>query len=235
MRAPGPDLRWCRPAANCPLVGHRILHAVPALIGIIIVTFILTRALPGDPAIYFAGPTADAETIAQVAIPSASIAACPCSSLRLPARPAARRPRPGDLDRPEREPRTDRPAAGLARTDADRARRRDRDRGAARHPCGDAPDSWIDHLCRFVVTLGVSLPTFFTGLALVYVFYYRLGWAPAPMGRLDILYAAPTSITGFYTVDALLTGDFETFRAPWRNCCCRPARWPCSRWRRSPA
>ena len=48
------------------------------------------------------------------------------------------------------------------------------------------PGSWIDHLCRIVATAGVSLPTFFTGLLLVYVFYYLLGWAPAPLGRLDV-------------------------------------------------
>ena len=48
--------------------------------------------------------------------------------------------------------------------------------------------SWIDHACRVVATAGVSLPVFFTGLLLVYVFYFRLGWAPAPIGRLDVFY-----------------------------------------------
>ena len=48
------------------LVLQRLLQAIPALAGIVVVTFILTRALPGDPAIMFAGPTADAESIAQV-------------------------------------------------------------------------------------------------------------------------------------------------------------------------
>ena len=41
--------------------------------------------------------------------------------------------------------------------------------------------SWADHLCRIVVTAGVSLPVFFTGLLLVYVFYFILGWSPAPL------------------------------------------------------
>jgi peptide/nickel transport system permease protein len=40
-----------------------------------------------------------------------------------------------------------------------------------------------------------------------------LGWSPAPLGRLDVLYTPPDQITGFYTVDALLTGDLDTFRA----------------------
>ena len=40
-----------------------------------------------------------------------------------------------------------------------------------------------------------------------------LGWAPAPLGRLDVFYSAPPTITGFYLIDSLIAGDFETFRA----------------------
>ena len=40
--------------------------AIPSLIGVVIVTFVLTRALPGDPAAYFAGPAATREAIEQV-------------------------------------------------------------------------------------------------------------------------------------------------------------------------
>ncbi len=74
-------------------------------------------------------------------------------------------------------------------------------------------NSWADHLCRLLVTAGVSLPTFFTGLLLVYVFYYLLGWSPSPLGRLDILYLPPPQVTGFYTIDSLFAGDRETFIA----------------------
>ena len=72
--------------------------------------------------------------------------------------------------------------------------------------------SWIDHLCRIVVTAGVSLPVFFTGLLLVYVFYFLLGWSPAPVGRLDAYATPPPTITGLFTIDALLARDWETFR-----------------------
>src|SRR6516164_3584053 len=51
------------------------------------------------------------------------------------------------------------------------------------------PNSIIDHLCRVISTAGVSLPVFFTGLILIYVFYYLLGWAPAPLGRLDVFFS----------------------------------------------
>jgi ABC-type dipeptide/oligopeptide/nickel transport system permease component len=73
--------------------------------------------------------------------------------------------------------------------------------------------TWIDHTCRVVATAGVSLPVFFTGLLLAYVFYFLLGWAPAPLGRLDAFATAPQQITGFYLIDSLVTGKFETFRA----------------------
>ncbi|MBN8494041.1 MAG: ABC transporter permease, partial [Burkholderiales bacterium] len=69
------------------------------------------------------------------------------------------------------------------------------------------PGSWIDQLCRLVTTAGVSLPTFFTGLLLAYVFYFLLGWAPSPMGRLDPMYSPPATVTGLYLVDAALAGD----------------------------
>ena len=39
---------------------------MPSLVGVVIVTFLLTRALPGDPAAYFAGPAATQQAIAEI-------------------------------------------------------------------------------------------------------------------------------------------------------------------------
>src|SRR5208283_589722 len=75
------------------------------------------------------------------------------------------------------------------------------------------PNSILDHACRIVSTAGVSLPVFFTGLILIYVFYYLLGWAPAPLGRLDVFYLAPPQATGFYLIDSLIARDGDTFIA----------------------
>jgi peptide/nickel transport system permease protein len=75
------------------------------------------------------------------------------------------------------------------------------------------PGSLVDHACRVITTAGVSLPVFFTGLILIYVFYYLLGWAPAPLGRLGIFYSAPPQVTGFYLIDSLIAGDLEVFAA----------------------
>jgi ABC-type dipeptide/oligopeptide/nickel transport system permease component len=73
--------------------------------------------------------------------------------------------------------------------------------------------SLIDHASRVVATAGVSLPVFFTGLLLAYFFYFILGWAPSPIGRLDIIYSAPPHVTGFYLIDSLIARDLEVFWA----------------------
>jgi peptide/nickel transport system permease protein len=54
-------------------------------------------------------------------------------------------------------------------------------------------------------------------LVLVYVFYFRLGWSPAPLGRLDVFYSAPPAITGFYLIDTLLARDGESFRSAFNQ------------------
>jgi dipeptide transport system permease protein len=73
------------------------------------------------------------------------------------------------------------------------------------------PGSWIDQLCRLVTTAGVSLPVFFTGLLLSFVFYFLLGWAPSPLGRIDPYVSAPATVTGFYLIDSALAGDGAAF------------------------
>ncbi len=37
---------------------QRLLAALPNLVGVVVITFLLTRAIPGDPAAYFAGGAA---------------------------------------------------------------------------------------------------------------------------------------------------------------------------------
>ena len=46
----------------------RLAAAIPTLVGIVIVTFALTRLLPGDPAVYFAGPAATEQSIAETRV-----------------------------------------------------------------------------------------------------------------------------------------------------------------------
>ena len=47
-------------------LGDRLLTTIPALIGVVVVSFLLTRVLPGDTAAYFAGPAATPQAIEQI-------------------------------------------------------------------------------------------------------------------------------------------------------------------------
>ena len=47
------------PQSRVGTVVRRLGQALPVLFGVILATFVLTRALPGDPAAFFAGPAAD--------------------------------------------------------------------------------------------------------------------------------------------------------------------------------
>jgi peptide/nickel transport system permease protein len=195
----------------------RLLQSVPSIVGIIIISFALTRALPGDPAVYFAGAMADEESIAQVrtalGLDKSMMEQFLIYTINLTQGNLGMSLSTGS---PVLEELSTRLPASIELTISGL--------GLAiliAIPLGILAavyqDSWVDHLCRILVTAGVSFPTFFTGLLLIYVFYYLLGIAPSPLGRLDFLYLPPPHITGLYTVDSLFAGDFETFWASIRQ------------------
>lgn len=70
-------------------------------------------------------------------------------------------------------------------------------------------DSWVDHLGRILSVLGVSMPVFWLGLVLLYVFFFKWGIAPPPLGRLEPGVPPPPSVTGLVTVDAVLAGNLD--------------------------
>ncbi|MGR3795763.1 ABC transporter permease [Vannielia sp. SX4] len=195
----------------------RIVQAIPPVFGVILITFLLTRALPGDPAVFFAGLMADEDTIAQIRAELGLDHSLPVQFLYY-----LRDLLHGDLGnslstgRPVLTELMSRLPASLELTLAGLLLSM-----AIAIPLGvlaaTRPGSWVDHLCRVLVTAGVSLPTFFTGLFLIYIFYYLLGWAPSPLGRLDFLYLSPPQVTGFYSIDAALAGDWEVFWASLRQ------------------
>jgi peptide/nickel transport system permease protein len=200
-------------ASKLQLVLSRLVQALPSVLGIIIVTFLMTRALPGDPAVYFAGPAATEQSIEQIR-KSLGLDQGLAQQFWIYLADLAR----GELGTsfstgiPVKEELLSRLPTSLELTLLALLLS-----VAVAVPLGvlaaTRPDTWVDHLCRVLVTAGVSLPVFFTGLFLVYVFYYLLGVAPSPLGRLDIYYLSPPTVTGFYTFDALIAGDFEVLRA----------------------
>jgi peptide/nickel transport system permease protein len=189
------------------LIARRLIAAVPSLFGVVVITFILTRALPGDPAAYFAGGAATAEAIEQVRRQLGLDRSLAEQFLRYL----------GDLGRGE---------LGLSLTTGQPVLTEIAQRlpasleivlvalvvaCAIAVPLGVLAavrqGSWIDQVCRVITTAGVSLPTFFTGLLLAYFFYYLLGWAPSPMGRLDPMFSAPPTVTGFLLIDSLIARE----------------------------
>ncbi len=195
------------------MIARRLLVAVPSLVGVVIVTFLLTRMLPGDPAAYFAGPAATKEAVEQIRVrlgldqswlqqfvryvgdlAHGDLGTSLTTGQPVVTEIATRLPASGELT-----------LLGLAVA------------MAIAIPLGilaaTRPGSLIDHACRVIATAGVSLPVFFTGLILVYVFYYLLGWAPPPLGRLDVFFSAPPQVTGFYLVDSLIARNGEAFVA----------------------
>jgi peptide/nickel transport system permease protein len=74
-------------------------------------------------------------------------------------------------------------------------------------------NSWVDHLSRVVAVIGIALPVFWLSLTFVYIFFFKLHWLPAPYGRIDPSVDPPTHITGLWTIDALLTGNWDAFRS----------------------
>jgi len=74
-------------------------------------------------------------------------------------------------------------------------------------------DTWFDHLTRVLSTGGVSIPIFWTGIVLIFILYYKLQIAPAPLGRLDTTILPPRQITGMYSFDALVTGNWPAFKS----------------------
>ncbi len=65
-----------------------------------------------------------------------------------------------------------------------------------------------DQVLRVVSLGGISMPTFWLALVALYVFFFKLGWVPGS-GRLDPGTLAPPHVTGLYTVDAFLSGQFD--------------------------
>ncbi|MGI4942080.1 MAG: ABC transporter permease, partial [Janthinobacterium lividum] len=187
---------------------------IPALLGVVVITFILMRVLPGDPAVFFAnGSNAGQQEIDDLRHKMGLDRSMPVQLLTY-----LRDVATGNLGNSLT---TGQPVV------ADMRRRLPASLELTftalfialvlSIPLGVIaalrPGSLLDHSVRMLCTLGVCVPTFVSGLLLIYVFYYLLGWAPDPTARLDIFASTPPDITGFYLLDFAIVGDWDGFRA----------------------
>ena len=69
----------------------------------------------------------------------------------------------------------------------------------------------LDQAIRIFTMLGSGIPVFWLGMALQFVFFYKLGWLPIG-GRFPVRETPPDTITGFYLIDSLLGGSLHDFR-----------------------
>ncbi|HEY4859876.1 MAG TPA: ABC transporter permease [Xanthobacteraceae bacterium] len=190
----------------------RLVLRMPALAGVILVSFALTRLLPGDPAVYFAGAAPTPEAIADLRrtlLLDQPLYAQFFAYL-------------GDLahgnfgrslvtGQSVAQDLSTRLPATLELTIASTTLAL-----LIAVPLGIVgarqKGSAMDHVCRLVSTSALAMPAFFTALLLVFLFYYLLGLAPAPLGRLAPMAFPPPERTGFMIIDASLARDWAVLR-----------------------
>jgi len=190
---------------------------IPALIGIVVITFILSRVLPGDPAIVMAGEQATDDVIAKIRMDmgldkplfvqffsyvgqllQGNLGFAYHTGHTVLSDFAIRFPATIELTL----------ASVIIAI-------------CVAIPVGiiaaTRKESFIDHISRVFSLIGACVPIFWLGLLFIYIFYSILGWAPAPMGRISGDLNPPTHITGLYVVDSLMTGDMVALKSSFAH------------------
>jgi len=193
------------------LIVRRLLFLVLVLFGLSIVTFSLSHIVPGDPARLMAGPRASRSAVDKIREQYGLNDPLPVQYInyvkgvvRLDFGDSFTSRRPVKTDLQRYLPATAELAifAFLLST-------------IIGVPLGMLSavrrNQWPDHLARFVSISGLALPVFWLAIMAQFVFFGKLGWLPDGE-RLPIGVDPPRTITSLYTIDALLTGNWEVLR-----------------------
>ncbi|MBA4799685.1 MAG: ABC transporter permease [Rhizobiales bacterium] len=73
------------------------------------------------------------------------------------------------------------------------------------------PRGIFDYGSRIYGLAAGAIPDFWVGLLLIFFLFSLAGIAPAPFGRIDPMLDTPAAVTGFYTIDSLIAGDLTAF------------------------
>lgn len=192
---------------------RRLGLTVPTLLGVTVVGFLLTVLLPGNPALVKAGPFATPDYVAEVERQMGLDQPLPVqygrymlALLRGDLGLSSSTGRPVLADFAQRLPATlELTLAALLLA------------LLVGVPLGVLSaihrNSLLDHAGRVVSVAGVAMPSFWTGLLLIYLFFYEFGIAPAPLGRLAAGLAPPPQVTGLLVADALLAGEWAVLQS----------------------
>ena len=193
---------------------RRLMAAIPAVGALVVATFLIMRVLPGDPAVFFASsPVPTAEETAYVRQKLGLDRSVP-EQLLIYLRDigSANLGMSFTTGRPVLTELTERLPASLELAIAALLLAI-----AVSIPLGVAAAIWagspLDHAARVISSIGVSMPTFVTGLILTYVFFLWLGLAPEPVDRIDMFVTVPPRITGFLLIDSTLSRDWIALRS----------------------
>lgn len=188
----------------------RLLYLVPVLLGVTLLVFVISHAIPGDPARMMAGQKASHEAVENLRrsmgldrpLPE-QYATYLLGLLKGDLGVSIRNQRPVVEDLQDFFPATLElslvsmllcVSVGLPLGIISAVRR-------------NRP---IDHASRVFSVFGVSMPVFWLGLMLLLLFYRTLGWLPGS-GRLDIHTDPPAQVTGLYLIDTLVEGSLGKF------------------------
>ena len=194
-------------------LAKRMLFVIPQLLGIILVSFLLVKSIPGDPAVLMLGPTATPDAIASLRAQLGleeplyvQFGIYVQNLLQGDLGTSWQTTRPVLEDLILRFPAT----LELVTLSLLLAILVGVSLGvfAARRPNG-----WVARVADFYGLGAGAIPDFWFALVLIFIFYTLLGWAPAPLGRMDMIVFPPPQVTGAYTIDSLIAGDFQAFRS----------------------
>ena len=171
------------PVPEIPMIGYirdRLLTSIPVILGVSVLVFSMLHFLPGDPVVIMLGDAAGSpERIAELREQLGLDDPLPVQYARFLAN-AVR----GDFGRSIR---TNRPVFDEIREQAPNTiQLTAAGLGLAivlgvtlGVLAGRFQNSWIDHFSMLLALIGVSMPSFWMGLLLIFFFALRLGWLPA--------------------------------------------------------
>jgi peptide/nickel transport system permease protein len=190
-------------------VGKRLIFVVPQLIGIILVSFLLVKMIPGDPAVLMLGPFATEEQLAKLRA-DMGLQGTVLDQFWIYLKNLVQgdlgtswqTTQPVLLDLFQRFPAT-LELITLALLLA----------LLIGIPLGVAAAyfrrSIVKKFSDYYGLFAGALPDFWLGLVLIFFFYTLLDWVPAPLGRLDIAVIPPPPVTNLLIVDSLIDGNWQ--------------------------